>query len=423
MRSFCNFLLLLFLALLVRESLMGQEVTLQDCWQKTRDHYPVSAQSIQLMEAVTQQQLENIRASWLPQIEIGAQATWQNDVPHISGIPMAVQMPMAPKDQYRFGLEVRQTLYDGNLSKARKSFELVSGKIETQNVEVQLREVTYLVAEVYFMLLILDEQKKQVDFLLDDLNSRIREVSVAVSGGMVLLTEQQLLEVEKLKVEKQLLALNENFHALQQSLSLFTGMTINGQTRLVYPDELALQQPVIRPEYELFTYEMERIEANRQLSRASRRPVVAAFSQMGYGNPGFNMLQDQFDTYFLVGLRLQWKPWDWNMASRNQKILAQQHALTGMRREAFELQQNQATLKLDAELTQYRKEMEKDAQITQLQGVIVENYRSRLKNGTITAAEYISAVNSESRARLALQITKLNYLQSLAKKYLTSGNE
>ena len=414
---------MIFLALFLQESLKAQSVSLQECWLKTREHYPVSDESIKLIEDATQQRLANIKSSWFPQLEIGAQATWQNDVTHISGAPMAGGIPMAPKDQYKFGLEVSQILYDGSLGHARKKVEQALGKVEVQNVEVQLREINYLVSEVYFTLLLLDEQKKQVEFLLNDLNSRIQEVSVAVTSGVVLLTEQQLLEVEKLKVEKQLIALEQNYQALLENLSLFTGLTINDQTQLAFPDESTLQEPVVRPEYDLYSYELERIEANQKLNRVGLRPVVAAFSQMGYGNPGFNMLQDKFDTYFLVGVRLKWKPWDWKTANRNQKILAHQYALTEMRREAFELQQKRTTLQLDAELLQYRKELEKDVQIAQLQASIVQNYRSRLTTGTITAAEYIVAVNNESRARLAMQITKLNYLQSLAKKYLTSGNE
>lgn len=413
--------LLIFLGVHWQEPARAQTLSLPECWQKTREHYPVNDKSMALIEAATQQRLANIKTSWLPQFEIGAQATWQNDVPHISGIPMAAGIPMAPKDQYKLGLDVSQTIYDGSLSNARRQVELVSGKVEVQNVEVQLREVSYLVSEVYFMLLLLEEQKKQAGFLLDDLTSRISEVSVAVNSGVVLLTEQQLLEVEKLKVEKQLIALDQNYQALRQSLSLFTGLALDDQTRLVCPDESALQQPLIRPEYDLYAYELQRIEANQQLNRVGQRPVVAAFGQMGYGNPGFNMLQDKFDTYLLVGVRLRWKPWDWKTASRNRTILDHQYTLTEMRRQAFELQQNKTTLQLDAELVQFRQEMEKDAQIAELQASIVRNYRSRLKTGTITAAEYITAVNSESRARLTLQITKLNYLQSLAKKYLTSG--
>lgn len=416
-------ILMLFIMGILQPALFSQKLSLQESWQKTREQYPVNEKSIQLIEASTREKLANVRTTWLPQFEIGAQGTWQNDVPHISGIPLAQGIPMAPQDQYKLGLEVSQVVFDGMNSKARMRQERAMGSIEKQNIEVQLKEVDYLVSEVYFMLLLLDEQQKQIDFLLDDLIGRLNEMSVAVSSGVVLSTEKQILEVEKLKVEKQQIALNENYDALLQSLALLTGLELTRATQLEFPEEQLLQQPQIRPEYDLFHYQKERVEADRDLNKVSLRPIVAAFGQIGYGNPGFNMLMDEFDTYYMVGIRLKWKPWDWNTSHRNRIVLDNQSSLIEMRRQAFELEQNRATLQMDAELSQYLQKMEKDTQIIEMQTSITRNYRSRLKNGTITASEYITVVNNESRAKLEMQITKLSYLQSLTKKYLVSGKE
>jgi len=142
---------------------------------------------------------------------------------------------------------------------------------------------------------------------------------------------------------------------------------------------------------------------------------------LGYGNPGFNMLMDEFDTYYMVGIRLRWKPWDWHAARRNNLALNNQSTLIHMRQQAFELEQNRASLQLEGALSQHQQKLDKDAQIVELQAAIVKNYRARLKYGTVTAADYIAVLNGESRARLEMQITKLNYLQNLARKYLTAG--
>jgi hypothetical protein len=171
----------------------------------------------------------------------------------------------------------------------------------------------------------------------------------------------------------------------------------------------------------LFRFQNERVESDRTLNKVTRHPVVAAFGQLGYGNPGFNMLQDEFDTYYMVGIRLRWKPWDWNASRRNSLALDNQSMLIHMRQQAFELEQNRATLQLDGALSQHLQKIEKDARIVELQADIVQNYRARLKYGTVTAADYIAVLNGESRARLEMQITKLNYLQNLSKKYLTAG--
>lgn len=409
------------LMLVVVGLLSAQTITLEECWEKARVNYPLNEKSMQLIEASTRQQLANIRTAWLPQFEVGAQATWQNDVPHILGMPLMQDIPMAPKDQYKFGVEVNQTLYDGNIGKARSQIERASGNIEKQNIEVQLRDVSYLVSEVYFTLLLIIEQKKQYESLIEDLNNRLKEVSSAVEAGVVLRTEYQIIEVERLKIEKLLIGIEEQRKALIGILSLFTGSDFNDDLILEMPVAEGLQQPVLRPEFDLFRYQKERIEADRALNKVTRFPVVAAFGQLGYGNPGFNMLKDEFDTYYMVGIRLKWRPWDWNTAQRNNLSLDNRAALIQMQQQAFEREQSRATLQIDAEIIQYRQKIEKDNQIAELQASIVQTYRVLLKNGTITAAEYLSAANNESRAQLEVQITKIGHLQSLARKYLTSG--
>ncbi len=416
-----RFFIFLYLMLMVVWLLPAQTVTLEECWVKARANYPLNDKSMQLIEASTRQQLENIRTAWLPQFDIGAQATWQNDVPHISGMPLMQNIPMAPKDQYKFGLEVNQTLYDGNATKARSQIEKASGNIEKQNIEVQLREVSYLVSEIYFTLLLVSEQKKQFELLIDDLNGRLKELASAVEAGVIHRTEYLIIEVERLKIEKLLIGIDEQRKALIGTLSLFTGSDFDEGLNLEEPDAEGLQQPVVRPELDLFRYQKERIEADRALNKVTRFPVVAAFGQLGYGNPGFNMLKDEFDTYYMVGIRLKWRPWDWNTARRNNLSLDNRAAIVQMHQQAFEREQSRATLQIDAEIMQYRQKMDKDAKIAELQASITQTYRVRLKNGTITAAEYITAVNNYSRAQLEVQITKVGYLQSLVRKYLTSG--
>ncbi len=416
-----SFLFIISGLFLITHSLFSQQIALGDCWRNARSHYPLNDASIQLIEESTRQKLLNIKTVWLPQFELSAQATWQNDITHISSLSMVQNMPMAPKDQYKVGIDITQTLFDGKLSKSRSLQEKASGSIEKQNIEVKLRDVNYLVSEIFFTLLLLDEQKKQLDFLMEDINLRLNELSAAVVSGVLLPTERKILEVEKLKIEKQIIGLQSYRSALFQSLSLFTDMEMTPEVTLQYPDEKDLQQPVIRPEYDLFRYQKERIEADRNLNKVAISPVIAVFGQLGYGNPGYNMMQDKFDTYYMVGIRLKWKPWDWKTTHRTNLALDNQSALIQMQQETFELEQTRSVLQIDGELSQYLQKIDKDKQIVELQAAIAQNYRVQLKNGTITATEYIEVVNNESRARLEMQITRFNYLQTLTHKYLTAG--
>ncbi len=414
-----KFKLVFVWSMLINVTINGQAITLDEVWQKTADNYPVNIRSLNLIEESTQQKLKNIKSNWFPQFELAAQATWQNDVTHVGFVP---NMPMAPKDQYKIGVEISQTIYDGRQSRARSQQESANESIEKQNIEVQLLSVKLLITDLFFTLLQLDDQIKQINFVIEDINARLKELSAAVAAGVVLETEKQILELEKLKLDKHKIGITENQKSLFKSLSLFTGLAVSDNDSLTYPDETKLFEPLLRPEYGLFKYQKNKIEADRNLNSVAIRPVVAAFSQVGYGNPAFNMFKNEFDNYVLVGIKLRWKPWDWGTSRRNSHILNNQVELVDLRQKAFELEQDRATLQLESEISAYTQKMKKDEEIVKMQMVIVENYRTRLKSGTITAAEYITVLNGNARARLDLQLTRLNYLHTLTKKYLTSGN-
>ncbi|MBQ3881098.1 MAG: TolC family protein, partial [Bacteroidales bacterium] len=82
------------------------QLTLQQCQEKARQHYPAIAQ-YDLLEKTRELTLANASHSYLPQILVGAQATWQNAVASLpealSGMMSAqgMEIPGIRKDQYK----------------------------------------------------------------------------------------------------------------------------------------------------------------------------------------------------------------------------------------------------------------------------------------------------------------------------------
>ncbi|GAO27787.1 TolC family protein [Geofilum rubicundum] len=399
-------------------TLGAQPVQLEDCWERSRAHYPLNDASRALVEELTQERMKNSAAAWYPQLEMGAQASWQSDVPHVDLDNPMFDLPMAPKDQYKAFAEVSQTLYNGGYTRGNKRLTAAEGGAEQQDLEVKLREVKSTVTDVYFSLLKLREQKKQMVAYMDDLDARVRELSSAVKNEMVHVTELNLLEVEKMKAEKQQMALTSSEQALLEILSLFTGTSISEEDELTVPREDLFMSPEARPERKVYAFQQEQLEARQALNQVATRPKLAAFAQAGYGNPGFNMLKDEFDTFYMVGLRLRWQPWDWKVSSRNDKVLALQSELLQQRESSFDLELQRTHYQLSGELQQYQYKMATDSAIVAKHQQIVAHYQTRLKNGAITAADYISALNAASRAQLEMKINHLQYLHSLAKQYM-----
>jgi outer membrane protein TolC len=411
-----NGLLILFLGGM--PSVWAQPVNLEDCWEKSRTHYPINEASRALVDETTQERLKNLSSAWYPKVEMGAQVSWQNDVPHVDMDNPLFDLPMAPKDQYKAFVDVSQTIYDGGYTRGNKRLTVAEGAAGQQDVEVKLREVKSTVTDIYFSLLMLREQKQQLVSVMEDLEARVHEVSSAVRNEVLHVTELSLLEVEQMKAEKQQIALVSSEKALLEILSLYTGSTISMEDELEVPREALFMAPEARPELKAFAFQQAQLEVRQDLNQVASRPKLVAFAQAGYGNPGFNMLKDEFDTFYMVGLRLRWQPWDWNVASRNDRVLTLQSELLQQRVNSFDRELQRTHYQLNGELQHYRQKMETDSVIVVKHQQIVGHYRTRLKNGAITSADYIAALNAASRAQLELELNRLQYLLRLAKQYL-----
>ena len=140
---------------------LGQ--TLEECQQAAEKNYPL-IQRYGLIEKTTQLTVANIQKGWLPQVSASAQATYQSDVmawpdgmkTMLSG--MGVDVKGLKKDQYRVGIDVQQTIYDGGVIGSQKRIAREHGKVQAAQNEVSLYNVRKRVNEMYFGLLLLDEQ-------------------------------------------------------------------------------------------------------------------------------------------------------------------------------------------------------------------------------------------------------------------------
>jgi len=258
---------------------------------------------------------------------------------------------------------------------------------------------------------------------MQTLSARIDELKIAFENGMISKTELKTLEAEYLLANQQKISVQHTLSVVLDNLSSYIGEDISSASQIPKPDVAGFLEPVIRPEYRLFKLEQEQTEAASFAQRRERWPVIAAFAQAGYGNPGYNMLKDEFDTFLMVGIRIKWTPWDWKTSKRKQLALQYRSDLIGLREDAFDENLQRVVKQITGEIHQYMDMMEMDDKIVELRRDIVHQSRNRLKNGTITSADYIADLNAEIDARINREIHQLQYLKRLAEKYLTGRDE
>ena len=166
-----------------------------------------------------------------------------------------------------------------------------------------------------------------------------------------------------------------------------------------------------RPERELFELQKTSFEQNKSIISAGNKPRLAAFGQLGYGKPGLNMLENEFKTFYIVGVKLSWNIFDWNQRKNDIKYISIQQDIVDTRREAFDLNQRIASKSETQNINKYQRLLDSDKEILTLRTEILSVQRSQFENGTINAADYLSAVNAETIARITLSMHELQAIQ------------
>ena len=188
--------------------MMALAQTLEECQLAAERNYPLIKQ-YGLIEKTTELTVANIQKGWLPQVSASAQATYQSDVVAFPDQMQAIYQQMGldmkglTKDQYRVGIDVSQTVYDGGAISSQKRIAREQGKVQTAQNEVNIYNVRKRVNEMYFALLMLDEQMKLNQDLQELLSGNERKLASMVKNGTAAESDWQNVKAERLNVMQQ----------------------------------------------------------------------------------------------------------------------------------------------------------------------------------------------------------------------------
>ncbi len=82
-----------------------------------------------------------------------------------------------------------------------------------------------------------------------------------------------------------------------------------------------MRRATTRLEYNLFSLQQQKAESLKKLASSRLVPKLWAYGQAGYGRPGFNMLLNEFDDFYIIGAKLSWNFYNWNKTRNEKSIL------------------------------------------------------------------------------------------------------
>ncbi|MBN2663442.1 MAG: TolC family protein [Bacteroidales bacterium] len=386
-------------------------ISLWQCIFAGIDNYGLQ-QSLDYSNQTVDLQQNNLKTNYYPVIKLNGQATFQSSTIEINLPIPGVEMPTVPLDQYKAYLEINQLIYDGGLTKSYANILNLSATENLTKSTIQQKQIENNIAKIFFLALLLDKQIDVINNQLKTLNEQLNVVEASINGAVLTPVNRDILLSEILKIEQRL----EETIILKTStlnvLKQYTGQDLGSESELLFP-YLSINSfdTSISPRMQLVDIQSQKLNLIDNQISASRKPNVYAFAQGGYGRPGLNMLSDEFSPYFIAGVTCSWRVFDWNNANRNRQINAIKNDQLSIDRHNIQVAINIQKENILAQLNSLQQTIHKDEQIIELQEKILNTYKSQLKNGIITSAEYVVEVNKLSQTQLTLELHKIQYEQ------------
>ena len=410
-RNFSFFVMLFFLVIGVK----AQTITLTECQAMARDNYPAISR-FSIIEQSKNYTLANANKAYLPQLSLEAKATYQSDVITIPLDMPGVEIPVPDKDQYQVVVQANQMIWDGGKIAAKKEIVKAGAKVEEKQLETEIYSLRERVNGLYFGILLMQEQLGQQTVLEKELQRNHDKVTSFIENGIANQGDLSSVKIEMLKTSQQRIQMESAQNAYLQMLSVLIGEELSLETEFVRPSVLNEKTSLItvnRPELEMFAAQKATIDAQTSELKSGIMPAIGAFVQGGYGKPGLNMLQNEFDTFFLGGIKLSWN-------FGNLYTLKNSVKTNELKKMSIDTQRNTFRYNLDVQISQqqnevekYRKTMQDDEEIIRLQQQIKDAADAKVENGTMTVSDMLKEVTALDMAKQAKLLHEIQHINSI----------
>jgi outer membrane protein TolC len=397
----------------------SQSISLDSCYVLAKRNYPL-IKKYGLIVKSNEYSLENIAKGFLPQINLTGQASYQSDV---TTFPKSIPgVPILSKDQYKIYAEVNQPIYDGGIIKEQKKIQEASSMADRQQLEVELYKLKDRINQLYFGILLINEQLKQNALAKNDIQLGIDKVNAQIANGIALRSNASVLKAELLKAGQQTIELKFNRKALIDILELFVHKSINETSVFDKPPVIISPIEIKRPELSLFDSRSKILDEQNNLITAQNNPKLSFFAQGGFGKPAFNILSNDFDPFYIGGLRLSFPLTGFYTVKNNRSLINIKKQNINIEKETF-LFNTQFTLKQqNADITKLQQFLKLDDEIIPLRENVKKAALAQLENGVINSGDYLREVNAEDNARQTKILHEIQLLLAQYKVLNTTGN-
>lgn len=395
---------------------------LEQCKEMARKHYP----AIRQYDLISQSQdynMSNASKAWLPQVSLSAQATYQSDVarwPDQFESMLAAQgldMPGLRQDQYKVQIDIQQTIWDGGKSKAEKTLTESETQQSLRAADVEMYALDNRIDNLYFGILLLQEQKRQVEDMIARLQNNLDYVNALVDNGVAMQADADAVEAQMLSSGQTLHQIKSSEESFRKMLELFIGDSLGtGTLSLPQTHQLMIAESQ-RPELMLFDSQIKVLEAKNQMLNVALTPKFALFAQGYYGYPGLNMFENMMSSRWslngIVGVRMSWNISSFYTDKTSRKQIRNAIDKVKMQKDIFSFNNRLQAEQDDAEIRRIKAVLADDDRIVRLRQNVREAAEARLQEGAIDMNDLLTKISDESAAKIARSTHEIELVKAI----------
>ena len=399
------------------------QLTLEGCQHSAQTNYPLVRQ-YGLIEKAREYNLENAGKGYLPQFTLSGKATYQSDVTKLPVDIPGIDMKSMPKDQYQVMLEVSQNIWDGGDIRSKKQLTRATSEIDRGKQEVDMYALNDRVNQLYFGILLLDEQLRQNQLLQEDLGRTHQQVSNYMANGIANQSDLDAVSVEILNTKQKRIELESSRQAYLSMLSIFIGKEIASGTTLEKPTDTFESTSLVnnRPELRWFDAQGGQLNVQESSLKTRFRPRFALFVQGAYGNPGLNMLKDDFSAYYVAGVRMSWNFGSLYTLRNDRRLIDNNRRKLETSRDVFLFNTNLQSTQQSSAIQSMRRQMVDDDEIIRLRVNIRKAAEAKVENGTLTVTDMLREITAENLARQTKALHEVQLLMNIWNLKYTLNN-
>ena len=402
----------------------SQATTIDECLKLACEHYPL-IEKYGIVEQMSSLELSDIDKTWLPRVNVYAMGTAQN---HSAGVPSDLKAMLdlvnikakgMGKFTYQAGIGLWQNIWDGGATKAGREAVRAGKTAARAEVDAGIYQVRSHVEDIYFGVLLLQEQIKEVNNTVNLLESTHKDMQSMYRNGTAMLADVEMIEAQILTLQQKITEAQSNITGLKGMMTIFTGKDMSQEP---------FEMPVVtvpdgntsnRPELTMFDKKIELNNAKRNRVKSSTMPTIGFFADAYYGYPGLDLVQSyrKRDPSFnvLAGVRVSWNLHSLYTKKNQLKELDEANLSLQSDRDIFLFNSSLESEQFRDQIKGLDEVIKNDAKIVDLRKKVTHAAESQLHEGIIDATALLTKVTDENQARLSAACHQIERLKQIYK--------